>query len=159
MNLTKKEISEFLAERRRLGQYYREPLRDVVGDLRDYMDAKQKVLSRGAELSEDTGISRRRKDLMKKLGEIEIHQEEILRFSDKFTSAARRIKRLQDEQARIEKRLRVNNLRELRGLGRGLAIASDRRKIEDELGLTADQIKEKIRQVQLAEKKLKSLEI
>lgn len=159
MNLSKKEISEFLAERRRLGQYYRESLRDVMGGLRDYMETKESVLSRGGDLAEDQAIVRKRKDLMKKLADIEVHQEEILYFSDKFTGAARRIRRLQDEQSRIEKRLRVKNMRELRGLGRGLAIASDRRRIEDELGLSADQIKEKIRQVQLAEKKLKGMEI
>lgn len=159
MNLTKKEISEFLAERRRLGQFYREALKDVVADLRAYMDSKERVLSRGGDILEDTALIRKRKILMKQLQDIEMHPDEIAFFSEKFAAADRRIRRLRDEQARIEKRLRVRNMRELRSLGRGLATASERRKIEEELALGADQIKEKIRQVQMTEKKLTSMEV
>jgi RNA polymerase primary sigma factor len=159
MNLSKKEISEFLAERRRLGQYYKESLREVFPELREYMDEKQLLIERGGDLFEDSKLERRRKTLMKRLGELEIHQEEILYFSEKFTSVARRIRKLRDEQSRIEKRLRVRNMRELRSLGRGLASAAERKTIEDDLSLTADAIKDKIRQVQLTEKKLSGLEI
>ncbi len=159
MNFTKKEISEFLAERRRLGQYYRESFRDVVSDLRAYMDLKEKVLSRGGDILEDSSLTRKRKTLMKQLQGIEMHQEEIVFFSEKFASADRRIRRLQEEQARIEKRLRVKNMRELRNLGRGLAIGPERRRIEEDLGLSADQVKDKIRQVQMTEKKLNSMEV
>ena len=159
MNLTKKEVSEFLAERRRLGQFYREPLRDVVVELREYMDQKNKVLARGGDILGDSTLARKRKALMKQLREIVIHQDEIAHFAEKFASAARRIQRLRQEQARIDKRLRVNNMRELRSLGRGLAIAAERRRIEEDLGLSADQIKDKIRQVQLTEKKLNSMEV
>lgn len=159
MNLSKKEISEFLAERRRLGQYYKESLREILPELREYMDEKQGVIDRGGDLFSDKKLEKRRASLMKKLGELEIHQEEILYFSEKFTSVARKIRRLRDEQSRIEKRLRVRNMRELRSLGRSLASAAERRKVEEELGLAADGIKEKIRQVQMTEKKLGGLEI
>ncbi|MFW5684229.1 MAG: RNA polymerase sigma factor RpoD [Spirochaetota bacterium] len=159
MNLSKKEISEFLAERRRLGQYYKESLKDVFPELRAYMEEKQTLIGRGGDLLDDGALAKKRKTLMKKLGELEIHQEEILYFSEKFTSVARKIRRLRDEQARIEKRLRVRNMRELRSLGRGLASAAERRRIEDELGLSADVIKDRIRQVQLTEKKLTALEV
>ena len=159
MDFTKKEISEFLAERRRLGQYYRESLREIVGDLRTYKDLKEKVLSRGGDILEDPSLSRKRKALMKGLQDIEMHPEEIVFFSEKFASADRRIRRLRDEHARIDKRLRVKNMRELRNLGRGLAIAAERRRIEEDLVLSADQIKDKIRQVQMTEKKLKSMEV
>jgi RNA polymerase primary sigma factor len=159
MNLTKKEVSEFLAERRRLGQFYREPLREVFAELREYMDAKEKVLARGGSILEDQGLERKRKALMKQLCEIEIHQDEISYFAEKFASAARKIERLQHEQSRIDKRLGVRNMRELRSLGRGLATAAERRRIEEELGLDADQIKDKLRQVQLTEKKLNGMEI
>ena len=159
MNLSKKEISEFLAERRRLGQYYKESLREVFPELREYMDEKQLLIERGDDLLADTKLEKRRKALMKRLGELEIHQEEILYFSEKFTAVARRIQKLRDEQARIEKRLRVRNMRELRSLGRGLASSADRKRIEDDLGLSSDTIKDKIRQVQMAEKKLNGLEV
>ncbi len=159
MNLSKKEVSEFLAERRRLGQYYKESLKEIFPDLKSYMDEKQILIDRGGDLLEETSLAKQRSALMRKLSELDIHQEEILYFSEKFTSVSRKIRRLREEQVRIEKRLRVRNMRELRSLGRGLASAADRRKIEDDLGLTADVIKDRIRQVQLAEKKLTGLEI
>jgi RNA polymerase primary sigma factor len=159
MNLSKKEISEFLAERRRLGQYYKESLKEVFPELKGYMEEKQTLIDRGGDLLEDTDLGKKRKKLMKKLGELEIHQEEILYFSEKFTSVARKIRRLREEQARIEKRLRVRNMRELRSLGRGLASGAERKRIEGELGLSADVIKDRIRQVQLTEKKLTALEV
>ena len=118
MDLTKKEISEFLAERRRLGQYYREALREIIGDLQVYMDLKEKALSRGGDILEDSSLTRKRKTLMKGLQVIEMHQEEIVFFSEKFASADRRIRRLREEHSRIDKRLRVKNMRELRNLGR-----------------------------------------
>ena len=158
LNLTKKEISEFLAERRRLSQFYREALKDLLPDLRGYIEQKEKVIAKGGELFEDKALARKRKDLMKKLHEVEIHQEEILYFSDRFISAARKIRKYRKEQERIEKRLRVSNLRELRSLGRGLAVTAERMRIEEELGLSADQIKDKIRQIQITEKKLNNLE-
>ncbi len=158
LNLTKKEISEFLAERRRLSQFYREALKDLLPDLRGYIEQKEKVKAKGGELFEDKALAKKRKDLMKKLHEVEIHQEEILYFSDRFISAARKIRKYRKEQQRIEKRLRVSNFRELRSLGRGLAVTAERMRIEEELGLSAEQIKDKIRQIQITEKKLNDLE-
>jgi RNA polymerase primary sigma factor len=158
LNLTKKEISEYLAERRRLSQFYREALKDLLPDLKGYIEQKEKILAKGGDLFEDTALAKKRTDLMKKLHEVEIHQEEILYFSDRFISAARKIRKYRKEQERIEKRLRVSNMRELRSLGRGLAVTSERKRIEEELALNADQIKDKIRQIQITEKKLTNLE-
>jgi RNA polymerase primary sigma factor len=44
-------------------------------------------------------------------------------------------------------------------MGRHLAIAEERRRLEIELDMPSDMIKEKIRQIQVTEKKLKNLEI
>ena len=159
LNLSKKEISEFMAERRRLGQYYKESLKDVFPELRGYMELKQGIVDRGGSILEDTTLTRKRRELVERLNSLEIHQEEIIYFSEKFTSVARKIRKLKDEQLRIEKRLRVRNMRELRSLGRRLASAPERRKLEEELLMAADQIKEEIRHVQLTEKKLQALEI
>ncbi|MFP4378037.1 MAG: sigma-70 family RNA polymerase sigma factor, partial [Spirochaetales bacterium] len=159
MNLSKKEISEFLAERRRLGQYYKESLKDIYPQLRTYIEEKQGLIERGGELLKDKELQKKRTQLTKTLGELDIHQEEIIYFSEKFTSVARKIKRLQQEQTRIQKRLRVNSMRELRALGRGLASEADRHRIENDLGLSADELKEQIRKVQMTEKKLSSIEL
>jgi RNA polymerase primary sigma factor len=159
MNLSKKEISEYLAERRRLSQFYRESVREVLPQLKAYIDQKRKVMQKGSDILTDSPLCEKRSDLLTRLQKLEIHQEEILLFSDKFVNAARKIKKYQKEQEKIEKRLRVSNLRELRGLGRGLATAEQREKIENELGMDADQIKDKIRQIQVTDKKLKNLEV
>ena len=159
MNLTKKEISEYLAERRRLSQSYREPLRSHISDLKGYIDLKKKIIAKGADIFDDEELGARRVQLLENLQDVEIHQEEILAFSEKFTSAARKIRKFQKEQERIEKRLRVTNMRELRSLGRGLAMTAQRMSIEEELGLSADQIKEKIRQIQITEKNLRGMEL
>jgi len=43
LNLSKKEISEYLAERRRLSQYYKDYLKDVFPTLKQYMEQKKKI--------------------------------------------------------------------------------------------------------------------
>jgi len=159
LNLSKKEISEFLAERRRLAQFYRESLREVYPDLKQYMEQKNKIVAKGGDVLNEASLVRARTAMLERLAKIPIHQEEILLFSEKFIGAARKIQKYQREQERIEKRLKVSNMRELRSLGRGLAITSERQRIEEDLGLTADQIKDKIRQIQITEKKLRSFEV
>ena len=95
---------------------------------------------------------------MKIIESAEIHPEEINYFSDKFIQASRRIKRYKKDQDRIEKHLHVNSLKELRTLGRGLTVKEEREKLESALGLSSDEIKDKIRQIQINEKKLRQME-
>ncbi|MEX2444532.1 MAG: RNA polymerase sigma factor RpoD [Alkalispirochaeta sp.] len=158
LGLSKKEISEYLAERRRLNQFYRESLKELLPDLRSYMDQKLRTYEKGIDILEDKPLAQKRTKLLVKLNEVDLHQDEILRFSERFSRAAKQIHRHRDEQSRVEKRLRVSSLRELRALGRGLAVGSRREEIEENLGLSADQIKEKIRHIQVTEKKLRELE-
>lgn len=159
LNLSKKEVSEFLAERRRLSQYYRESLRELLPDLRAYSELKARVIERGNDPITDQTMARRRKTMLKRLHDVEVHQDEIMHFSEKFTTASRKIRKLDDEKASIEKQLRVGSQRELRALGRGIAITAERQKIEAELSLSADEIKELIRKIQMTEKKLRALEV
>ncbi|WP_319561596.1 RNA polymerase sigma factor RpoD [Marispirochaeta sp.] len=159
MDLSKKEISELLAERRRLNQFYREPLRVLAPGIRQYIEHKNKLVSLGEDILVSSELAAKRTSLVKKIGNIDLHQEEILLLSDKFSNAEKKIKRYRKEQHRIERRLRVSSTRELRTMGRGLAIPDERRKIEVDLELSADEIKEKIRQIQITEKKLRNLEI
>lgn len=159
MNLSKKEVSEYLAERRRLYQFYREPLKANLPELKSYMEEKRKVLERGGDVLTDSKLCKKRNALREQLLDVEIHQDEILSFSDRFIGAATKIRKFQKEEERIEKRLKVGSTRELRSLGRGLASSAQRTKIESELGMSADQIKDRIRQFQITDKKLKSLEV
>ena len=158
MNLSKKEITEYMAERRRLNQYYRETLKIIGPDLKQYMDIKRHILARGGDIFDNTELVELRSKIMPVLAEAEIHPEEISGFSEKFVQAAKKIKKYRKEQERIEKRLRVGSVKELRSLGRGLTIKEERERIEEELGLPSDEIKELIRHIQVTEKKLHQLE-
>ncbi|MFP4363847.1 MAG: RNA polymerase sigma factor RpoD [Spirochaetia bacterium] len=159
MGLTKKQISEHLAEKRRLNHFYRDAIREVIPSIKNYIELKQKIVDTGGDVLTDEKLAKRRNELLVVMKDIDIHQEEILSFSEKFTSASRKIRKNQKEQEKIEKRLRVGSMRELRSLGRKLAMSEECRRIEEDLALSADEIKEKIRQIQMNEKKLRQLEI
>lgn len=154
----RKENSERIAERRRLNQFYRDVLRDAQVNLRSYMENKRKVASKGGDVLGDEALAKLRYDLLERLGEADLHPEEINSFSEKFITAAKRIKKYRREQERMERTLQVSNLRELRVLGRNLTIKDRRDHIEADLGIDADEIKERIRQIQVTEKKLEEME-
>ncbi len=158
MNLSKKEITEYMAERRRLNQFYKDTLRDVGPDLKVYIDAKRRLIARGGDIFEDAELAELRAKVLPLLRDAEIHAEEITSFSEKFVQASKRIKKYKKEQEKIEKRLRVASVRELRALGRGLTVKGERERIEESLGLASDDIKEKIRHIQVTEKKLRQME-
>ncbi|MDR0561630.1 MAG: RNA polymerase sigma factor RpoD [Spirochaetaceae bacterium] len=158
MNLTKKEITEHMTERRRLSQFYKETLRLILGDLKNYIDLKRRLMSRGMNIFEDQELQTLRSRIMEAVDAAEIHPEEIAEFSEKFIQAAKKIKRYKKEQERIEKHLRVRSIKELRVLGRNLTIKEERERLEAELNLTSDEIKEKIRIIQVTEKRLRQME-
>ena len=158
LNLSKKEITEHMTERRRLNQFYKDTLKIILVDLKSYIDAKRKLIGRGVNIFEDPELNEIRTRIMKAIEGAEIHPDEIAGFSEKFIQASKRIKRCKKEQERIEKHLQVNSLRELRALGRGLTIKEERETLESSLGLSSDEIKDKIRQIQINEKKLRQME-
>ena len=158
LNLSKKEITEHMTERRRLNQFYKETLRIILQDLKNYIDVKRKLIGRGVNIFDDAELNDLRGRIMEVIADAEIHPDEIAGFSEKFIQASKRIKRYKKEQERIEKHLKVNSLKELRTLGRGLTVKDEREKLENSLGLSSDEIKEKIRLIQINEKKLKQME-
>jgi len=158
LNLSKKEITEHMTEYRRLNQYYKDTLRTIQVDLRNYMDLKKQLISKDIDYKEDRDCSNIRKRIMKAVKNTQIHPEEIQAFSDKFILASKKIKRYNKEKERLEKHLKVDSLKELRTMGRFLTIKEERDKLEKELGLSSDEIKEKIRLVQVTDKKLRAME-
>jgi RNA polymerase primary sigma factor len=122
-----------MTERRRLYNFYKESLRLIEPDLKKYIELKRKLISRGirgTDIFEDTDLIKIRKGLLSLIKTAEIHPEEINTFSEKFVQAAKKIKRFHKEQERIEKRLQVVSMKELRALGRGLTIKEDRERFE-----------------------------
>ena len=158
-SLQRKENTEKIAERRRLNQFYRDVIRDCLTDLKDYVEHKRRIISRGGDIFVDAELASRRESLLARLKEAEIHPEEINAFSEKFINSAKKIRKYRKEQERIERILRISSTKELRALGRNLTVKEKRGLIEEELGLSSDEIKEKIRQIQVTEKKLRELEI
>ncbi|MDR2193318.1 MAG: RNA polymerase sigma factor RpoD [Treponema sp.] len=154
MNLSKKEMTEHQSEHRRLNQFYKETLKAVFPDIKTYMEMKRRIINRGSNLFEDRDLAVLRVKIMSVIDKAEIHPEEILSFSEKFILASKKIKRYRKEQERLEKYLCVSSMKELRSLGRGLTVRKQRDCIEADLGLSADEIKENIRLIQLTEKKL-----
>jgi RNA polymerase primary sigma factor len=158
LNFSKKEITEYMTERRRLNQFYKETLRLISGDLKNFMELKRRIITRGGDIFEDTELNSMRRQVLNVIENAEIHPEEITGFSEKFVQAAKRIKKYKKEQERIEKRLQVGSVKELRALGRGLTIREEREQLEQKLGLSSDEIKELIRHIQVTEKKLRGME-
>ncbi len=154
----RKENTEKIAERRRLNQFYRDVIRDCLTDLRDYVELKKKILAKGSDIFSDDSLAEKRADLLNKLKDTEIHPEEISSFSEKFITAAKKINKYRREQDRIQRVLQISSMRDIRTLGRNLTIKEKREAIEEQLGLPSEDIKEKIRQLQVTEKKLKELE-
>ncbi len=159
LDISKKEVSEILAERRRLNQFYRESLSDISTPLKQYMDIKTKTIESGNDVVNDPLLMKKKAQLLKKIQRINIHQTEIIAFSDYFMETERKIRFYKKEQRRIERRLNIASTKELRTLGRGLAVTESRIKIEEELQLSSDKIKNKIRLIQVNEKKLKTIEM
>ncbi|GHV75269.1 RNA polymerase sigma factor RpoD [Spirochaetia bacterium] len=157
LGMTKKEAGEYFIECRRLNQFYREILKVIGGDLKTYLENKRRIITRGGDIFEDRELGALRRRILTAIDLSEIHPDEIAAFSEKFVQAALKIKRYTKEQERIEKRLRVGSPKELRALGRGLVIQEERERLEAELGLTADEIKELIRHIQVTEKKLRRM--
>jgi len=158
MNLNKKEISEFLAERRRLNQFYKDYIRDHFSYVKTYVETKKKLEAEGINTLYDEGINNSRKKILLRLKNIDIHPGDILTIADKFINAAKKIKEIRKEKEKIENRLRVNSQKDLRNIGRRLANPREKNQIEKELELTSENIKNKIRIIQTNEKKLQKME-
>jgi len=158
LNLSKKEMTELLAERKRLSSSYKDGLRTIHGDIRNYVEIKQRLIDRGADYSADRDIISLRRRIGRVLKNVHIHPDELNSISEKFITAAREIGECRREQERIGRHLQVETLRDLRTLGRNLTIQEKREQLEEELGLSSDEIKEKIRLIQVREKRLRGIE-
>jgi RNA polymerase primary sigma factor len=154
----RKENTEKIAERRRLNQFYKDVIRDHLAELREYVDLKKKILAKGGDIFSDPELIHRRDRLLEKIKDTEIHPEEISAFSEKFINAAKKINKYRREQDRVQRILQISSMRDIRILGRNLTIKEKREAIEGQLGLPSEDIKEKIRQLQVTEKKLTELE-
>lgn len=158
LELSKKELADFFSEQKRLNQAYKEQLKEVNPMLRSYMDLKIKLDSEGENFFVDETLNKKRDKLMKKISSFDLQPDEITDFTAKFIQAEKDIYEYQNKRDHLEARLNVSSVRELRQMGRALAIPNKRKKLEESLQMSTDVIKDKIKQIQLTEKKLKNFE-
>lgn len=159
-NKPRKELNEEMAEKRRLKQLYGDTLKAVLPDMKQYMALKKRLFERDqvTNVFEDEEITQIRQMILPVLQETEIQSEEIEKFSEKFIEATKKIREYRRRQEKKEKELRLSDYGELRNLGKRLAIARERAKLEEELGINANDIKEIYTQIQVINRKLRRLE-
>ena len=153
-----KELKEKMNDQKRYVQSYREFLKDIVNPLKNYIELKKKTVATGGEILQDDSFCKKRATLLKKLSKVELQPEEITAFTDRYLRAERDIFELQRKKSSIESQLGVGCVRELRLMGRSLAVPTQRAALEKRLNMNADKIKELIRDVQLTDKQLKNIE-
>jgi len=132
----------------------------VLPDMKQYMALKKKLYERDqvTNIQEDAELIELRNRMIPALQAVELQSEEIDRFSEKFIEATRKIREYRRRQEKKEKELRLADYSELRNLGKRLAIARERTKLEQELGISANDIKEIYTQIQVINRKLRKLE-
>ena len=89
---------------------------------------------------------------------MDIKTEEIEYFSSKFIEASKKINEYHLVQEKRMKKLHITDAAGLRGIGRRLAMHKECVKLENELGLTADEIRTDYTEIQKIERKLRELE-
>ncbi len=159
LNLSKKEVSEILAERKRLNLFYRDVIKDMFPKLKEYHELKKQYEDMKEELLSSTELARKRSHILNHLKKVGYQLEEINAIADKFIQAVRKVRGIQKETKKIEKRLGIKSTKELRNLVRGLAKRGECEKIERSLSLPQDKIKDLIRTVHVNESKLDKLEV
>ena len=157
MNLTKKEATEYLAETRKLGAFYREPFKDHLPGVKRYMEMKRQTESEGGDIFDDAFLEIR-KDVADSLKKVELRPEDIAAIADRLIAVARRIRSIQKEMGRIEKRLHIASPKDMKSVIRRLTVSAERDKLEKSVGMGAERVRELLRLYQGNEKKLQRYE-
>ncbi|WP_191014834.1 RNA polymerase sigma factor RpoD [Treponema zioleckii] len=156
----RKEINEAQAEKRRLKNCYGEYLKPIRDDMKKYMLKKKELFetNQSQEIFESRELKSLREKILPELQKIDIQSEEIDKFSAKFVEATQKIEGYYHNQEKKMKELRITSSAELRSLGRRLAIHSEAVKLEQELGLSSDEIRDVYTQIQKIDRKLRRME-
>ncbi len=156
----RKEINEEMAEKRRLKSAYSDCLKPILSEIKQYMLLKRQLfeLDSNAKILENKDIIKLQKKIVPYLQKADIQTEELEKFSAEFIDAKQKIEEYQHKQEKRMKQLRIKDPADLRRLGRRIAIRSERAKLEKELGMNADDIRDVYSQIQKIERRLVRLE-
>lgn len=156
----RKEITEEMAEKRRLKNAYSEHLKPILPELKQYILLKRQLfdLDSNAKIQDNKEILALQKKIVPQLQKIDMQSEEIDKFSNDFIDVKDKIEEYRHKQEKRMKELRISDPTDLRRLGRRLAIRHEAAKLEQDLGMTADQIRDVYTQIQKIDRKLQRLE-
>lgn len=156
----RKEINEEMTEKRRLKTCYSEYIKPVFSEMKAYMQLKKQLyeVDQTNQIFKDEQLVALREKILLTLGNVNIQSEEIERFSQRFMEARKRIGEYRQRQEKKVKELRISDYGDLRSLGKRIAIKSEREKLEQDLGMPADEIREIYTQIQKIDRKLRRLE-
>ncbi len=156
----RKELNEEMAEKRRLKASYSEWLKPILPEMKQYMALKKSLYEsvQSQEIFENPELIAVREKIVPQLKNVIIQSEEIERFTGKFIDATQKIAEYRNKQEKKMKELRISSPVELRALGRRLALHSEAVKLEEELGLKSDEIRDVYTQIQKIDRKLRRME-
>ncbi|MGN0736874.1 RNA polymerase sigma factor RpoD [Treponema porcinum] len=156
----RKEINEEMAEKRRLRSCYSEYIKPVLSEMKQYMMLKKQMFeaNQTGRIFEDPQLVELRAKIQPGLQHIDIQTEELDKFTQKFAEATQKIDEYHQKQEKKMKELRISGTGELRRLGRRISIRSESAKLEAELNMTTDDIREIYTQIQKIDRKLHRLE-
>lgn len=156
----RKEINEEMAEKRRLKSCYGEYIKPVLQEMKQYMAIKENLYKteQSSRIFNNPQLVALREKIQPQLMKIEIQTEELDRFTMKFRDAKNKIEEFRQKQEKKMKELRISNAIELRSLGRRISIRSESAKIESELNMTTDDIRDIYTQIQKIDRKLSKFE-
>lgn len=156
----RKEINEEMAEKRRLRSCYGEYIKPVLSEMKAYKNVKDQVFKTDqvSRIFVDPQLAELRNKIQPQLQKIEIQTEELDKFTAKFLDATKKIEEYRQKQEKKMKELRISNASELRMLGRRISMRSEAAKIEAELNMTTDDIRDIYTQIQKIDRKLNRLE-
>ena len=149
-----------MAEKRRLRSCYGEYIKPVLSEMKAYKNLKDQVFKTDqvSRIFVDPQLAELRNKIQPQLQKIEIQTEELDKFTAKFLDATKKIEEYRQKQEKKMKELRISNASELRMLGRRISMRSEAAKIEAELNMTTDDIRDIYTQIQKIDRKLNRLE-
>ena len=157
---TRKEINEEMTDKRRLKSFYGEFIKPVLSEMKQYMALKKQLFEaeQSSSIFENPQLVELRNKILLELQKVDIQTEELDKFTQKYREATIKIEEYHQKQEKKMKELRVSNTSELRNLGRKISIKSQAVKLERDLNMTADEIREIYTQIQKIDRKLHKLE-
>ncbi len=157
---TRKEINEELADKKRLKSCYGEHIKVVLPQMKQYIALKKQLFEaeQSCSIFNNEQLVALRKEILPELQKIDIQTEELDKFTQKYRDATIKIEEYHQKQDKKMRELRITNTSELRSLGRKISIRSQAIKLEMDLNMSADEIREIYTQIQKIDRKLHRLE-